>query len=42
MNEDRSFNYDRASADFGFRPVSFEDGVGEQIHEYIKSKRLRA
>ena len=38
MNEDRSFDYENAAVDFGFNPTSFEDGVAEQVKEYLRIK----
>jgi len=41
MNEERNFSYDSAAADFGFNPSSFDDGVAEQIRQYLETKVSR-
>ena len=35
LNEDKAFSYRDAERDFGFSPLSFEDGVREEIEEYF-------
>ena len=41
MNEDKTFDFSGAEKDFGFSPVAFEDGISDEIDEYLyKSARL--
>ena len=35
MNEDKAFSYEEAVQDFGFNPVSFEEGIIDEIIEYL-------
>lgn len=37
--EPRIFDYSDATRDFGYSPLSFEDGVKEEICEYIRANR---
>ena len=37
--ENRNFDHDDAIQDFGYSPVSFEDGVKDEINEYIKNNK---
>ena len=40
MNEDKTFDYGDAARDFGFSPMTFDEGVGEEVDEYrLMSKR---
>ncbi|MFB6804686.1 NAD-dependent epimerase/dehydratase family protein [Peribacillus butanolivorans] len=39
MQEDKDFGYDQASHDFGYSPVSFEEGIKDEVHEYLTSKQ---
>lgn len=39
MQEDKDFSYEKAKKDFGYNPVSFEEGIVNEIQEYINSKR---
>jgi len=40
MNEDKTFDYGDAERDFGFSPMTFDEGVGEEVDEYrLMSKR---
>jgi hypothetical protein len=36
--EPRIFSHDEASLDFGYDPLSFEDGVENEIKEYLELK----
>lgn len=35
MSEDRSFSHEEATADFGYRPGSFEVGIAREVKEYL-------
>lgn len=35
MGEDRAYPNDRAKVDFGYRPISFENGVKMEINQYL-------
>jgi len=35
MQEDKAFDYEDAIRDFGYSPVSFEDGIVEEVNEYL-------
>ncbi|NOH16240.1 NAD-dependent epimerase/dehydratase family protein [Clostridium cochlearium] len=36
MSEDRSFSHEDARKDFGYSPMSFEDGIRIEVNEYFK------
>lgn len=36
MQEDKVFSYEDAKMDFSYAPVSFDDGINDEIYEYIK------
>lgn len=36
MQEDKAFGYESAARDFGYDPVSFEEGIREEIKEYLQ------
>ncbi|WP_193222090.1 NAD-dependent epimerase/dehydratase family protein [Bacillus sp. B3-WWTP-C-10-D-3] len=38
MQEDKDFRYDEASKDFGYLPVSFEEGIKGEVEEYLNHK----
>ncbi len=38
MKEDKDFNYLKAERDFGYSPMSFEDGIENEIKEYKEGK----
>jgi nucleoside-diphosphate-sugar epimerase len=38
LNENKNFSYAEAERDFGFRPLSFEEGVGLEIAAYNRSR----
>ena len=38
LNENKNFSYAEAERDFGFRPLSFEEGVGMEVNAYDRSK----
>ena len=37
LNENKNFSYAEAARDFGFRPLSFEEGVGMEVTAYNRS-----
>jgi nucleoside-diphosphate-sugar epimerase len=37
MQEDKAFAYDEAARDFGYAPVSFEEGIRGEVEEYLKT-----
>lgn len=39
--EDRAYPHEAASADFGYDPVSFPEGVRGEIHAYLQSRRKK-
>ena len=39
--EDRAYPNEAASADFGYDPVSFPEGVRGEIHAYLQSRRKK-
>jgi nucleoside-diphosphate-sugar epimerase len=40
MNEDKAFSYDSAARDFGYRPLSFEEGIKDEVTEYLRSNKF--
>ncbi len=38
MMEDKAFPYDNARNDFGYLPMSFEDGIKGEVEEYLREK----
>ena len=38
MMEDKAFPYDDARNDFGYSPMSFEDGIKGEVEEYLREK----
>lgn len=40
MQEDKVFDYEMATNDFGYSPVSFEEGIKEEIREYLNGTRV--
>jgi len=36
MNEDKAFNYDAATKDFGYSPLNFPEGIKGEVEEYLK------
>ncbi|MEK3993957.1 NAD(P)-dependent oxidoreductase [Psychrobacillus sp. FSL K6-2365] len=38
MQEDKAFPYDKATKDFGYNPIDYENGIDEEIKLYLKSK----
>lgn len=38
MSEDKAFDYSDAKRDFGYEPLRFEDGIREEISEYLSGK----
>ena len=39
MNESRTFEHENAINDFGYNPISFEDGLDIEIKQYMESKK---
>ncbi|WP_268807445.1 hypothetical protein [Tepidibacillus decaturensis] len=39
MQEDKDFNYDEAAKDFGYTPLSFQEGIKGEVEEYLRSKQ---
>jgi nucleoside-diphosphate-sugar epimerase len=42
MSEDKVFDHGAATRDFGYDPVSFEEGIAEEVKEYLHSRRSRS
>jgi nucleoside-diphosphate-sugar epimerase len=40
MQEDKAFSHEAAVKDFGYSPISFEDGIQEEIEEYLSGVRM--
>lgn len=40
MQEDKAFSHEDARQDFGYDPVSFEEGIKEEIQEYLNGVRV--
>ena len=40
MQEDKAFDHSDASRDFGFDPMSFEEGIREETNEYLSGTRV--
>ena len=38
MQEDKDFRYDEATKDFGYLPISFFEGIKDEVPEYLSSK----
>ncbi len=41
MQEDKAFEYTDAVRDFGYAPLSFEEGIVEEVREYLASRTGR-
>jgi len=39
MGEDRSYSHDNATRDFGYSPMTFEDGIKIEVAEYLGAKK---
>jgi nucleoside-diphosphate-sugar epimerase len=39
MQEDKAFHYEEAYRDFGYTPVSFQQGIMEEVEEYIRDRK---
>lgn len=39
MAEDRSFSYESARKDFGYKPISFKEGIGIEVKQYLEKKK---
>ena len=40
MQEDKAFSHEAAARDFGYDPISFEDGIKEEVQEYLSGVRV--
>lgn len=38
MQEDKAFSYEAATQTFGYSPMSFEEGIEDEVKEYINSR----
>lgn len=38
MNEDKAFDHSAATQDFGYAPCSFDEGIAEEVAEYLSVK----
>jgi len=38
MQEDKDFKHDEATKDFGYLPISFYEGIKDEVQEYLSSK----
>ena len=38
MSEDKAFAHDSAARDFGYSPLSFHEGIQEEIQEYLETR----
>lgn len=38
MQEDKAFSYEKAIKDFGYSPLSFEEGIKGEVEEYLNNK----
>lgn len=38
MKEDKAFSFEKAYNDFDYKPVSFEEGISDQINNYLSRK----
>jgi dTDP-D-glucose 4,6-dehydratase len=39
MGEDRSYSHDKATIDFGYRPMNFEKGIKIEVQQYLKKRK---
>ncbi|MDD4566107.1 MAG: hypothetical protein PHE79_11620, partial [Eubacteriales bacterium] len=40
MQEDKAFSHEEAYRDFGFDPLPFEEGIREEVDEYLAGVRV--
>lgn len=40
MKEDKDFRHDEATKDFGYLPISFQEGIKEEVQKYIATKQI--
>jgi len=40
MQEDKAFSHEAAANDFGYDPLSFEEGIAEEVNEYLSGVRV--
>lgn len=40
MNEDKAFSHEAATRDFGYDPLSFEEGIREEVDEFLSGVRV--
>jgi len=41
MQEDKAFSYEKAKKNFGYNPIGFEEGIQEEVKEYLNNKGRR-
>jgi len=41
MQEDKAFDWSDAARDFGYSPMSFEEGIAGEVREYLESRASR-
>ncbi|XJZ27095.1 NAD-dependent epimerase/dehydratase family protein [Bacillota bacterium Lsc_1132] len=39
MQEDKAFSFEQATKDFGYSPISFEEGIKGEVEEYLNSRQ---
>ena len=39
MQEDKAFSFEKATKDFGYNPIGFEEGISEEVCLYLRGKR---
>ncbi len=39
MGEDRSYSHEKATNDFGYNPMTFEEGIQIEVQEYLEKNR---
>lgn len=42
MGEDRSYSYESAARDFGYAPMSFEEGLKSEVYQYIQTSNSKS
>jgi hypothetical protein len=40
MREDKAFSHESAAKDFGYGPLSFQEGIREEVQEFLTGKRV--
>ncbi|CAM4523628.1 nucleoside-diphosphate-sugar epimerase [Paenibacillus endophyticus] len=41
MGENRSYRHDEATIDFGYKPISFEEGIRREVEEYLGESKIK-